>query len=73
MTVTTKRVIKRFAQIINEDLDSTRKRFPADYKRTWDACLYAASTFARTVQDVRGFDYETFMKSCGLRENFPQQ
>ena len=64
----TKRHFVAFARRISEDLTNARTRFsPAEYRRTWDACTYAASTFADIAREDNGrFDRDRFMDACGL-------
>ena len=64
----TKKTFISFAAIIKADLEETARRFPADYQRTYDACNYAASTFARVARESNPrFDHDRFMIACGLR------
>lgn len=64
----TKKYFQAFASRIAADLTETKRRFPDDYKRTYDAAAYAASTFAAVAyEDNPKFDRDRFMKACGLK------
>jgi hypothetical protein len=66
----TKRHFEAFAKQIKSDLASGRRFTTAEYLRTWDACLYAASTFADVASSMNGrFDRDRFMVACGLTPN----
>lgn len=66
----TKRHFHAFAQRIQADLDCARTRFSnAEYQRTFDAALYAASLFADiAIAHNARFDRDRFMAACGFGE-----
>ncbi len=65
----TKKHFTLFANIIREDINNAKTRFPKELQRNLDAGAYAASTFARVAMLSNAkFDYERFMVACGLRD-----
>lgn len=63
----TKKHFEAFAKRLRDDMEETRRRFPADVQMVENAVTYAAYVFADTASAMNPrFDRDRFLKAAGV-------